>query len=393
MNARFPLSAGCIVVFFVLVFSKGAFAGGFDNSYIGIRGGAMGHALTGVADDASAVYYNPAGLVLNNTHKWDGEGYVYFNFVKFRYEDNTGAIPTTDKANLFYYVPGFFLCRKFESVALGFGSYVPYGGGGVDYKNFQGSGFNFKYLGGFSALTPAIACKVFSNFSIGMGLSVYYGQMESEMFRPDLSSYVKSKYDDIAGVGWHLSLLYKPLKVLSLGVTVRSQVPVKMGGYVKIPSAGIRMSSEVGFTLPYAFSVGLGYKPDPKMTLGLTCNYILWGDMDEMVFNTAGVREVSKTFYKNSVLVGLGIEYWLKERFALRGGLKYAQGATQDRGLTFASNDVDLLVFSMGGGYDLTRSVEIDLNVAYTYGFEKEYRGRKYDLDTILVLIGMRYKR
>jgi len=89
----------------------------------------MGHALTGLADDASAVYCNPAGLVLHNTKKWAGEGYTYFNLARFRYEDHLKADPATDKANLFYYVPGFFLSRRFEPVALGFGSCVPYGKG------------------------------------------------------------------------------------------------------------------------------------------------------------------------------------------------------------------------------------------------------------------------
>ena len=73
--------------------------------------------------------------------------------------------------------------------------------------------------------------------------------------------------------------------------------------------------------------------------------------------------------------------------------MKFAQGATQDRGLTFASNDIDLLVFSAGVGYAVTSSVDVDLNVAYTYGLEKEFQGRTYDLDTILFLIGMQYKR
>jgi len=393
VKGRVSLLSGVIATFLVIIFQGDVSAGGFDNSYIGIRGGAMGHALTGLADDASAVYYNPAGLVFNQTRKWDAEGYVYFNFVKFKYKDNTGAVATTDKADLFYYVPGFFFCRRFERVALGCGTYVPYGGGGVDYKDFQGSGFNFKYLAGFSALTPAVAFKVFHNLSIGMAVSLYYGQMENEMFRPDLSSFVKSKYDDIAGVGWHLGFLYKPLKVLSLGCTVRSQVPVKMGGSIRVLSIGLRSSSSVAFTLPHAFSIGLGYRPNPKMTFGLTCNYILWGDMDEIVFETGGVREEAKTRYKDSVLVGMGMEYRLQDKLALRGGLKFAQGATQDRGLTFASNDIDLLVFSAGVGYAVTSSVDVDLNVAYTYGLEKEFQGRTYDLDTILFLIGMQYKR
>ena len=132
----------------------------------------MGHALTGIADDASVVYYNPAGLILNNMKKWDGEGYLYFNFVKFEYQDNGRPDPTTDKADLFYYVPGFFLCTRFERVALGSRLYVPHGGGGVDYDDFQGSGYRFQCLTGFSAFTPAAAFKLTDNFSVGAGFAI-----------------------------------------------------------------------------------------------------------------------------------------------------------------------------------------------------------------------------
>ena len=50
--------------------------GAFDNRIIGIKGFIMGNALTGIADDVSAVHYNPAGLVFNE-HTWDTEIYRY----------------------------------------------------------------------------------------------------------------------------------------------------------------------------------------------------------------------------------------------------------------------------------------------------------------------------
>jgi len=213
----------------------------------------MGHALRGLADDASAVYYNPAGLVLNNTRNWDGEGYVYFNFVRFRYEDHLQPDPTTYKTNLFYYVPGFFFSKRFERIALGFGSYVPYGGGGVDYEDFQGSGSRFKCLAGLSAFSPAVAFKLADHLALGGGFSLYYGQMEGEMFDPIYASVVTSKYRRIvAGYGGHVSLLAKPLEGLSLGFTARSRVPVKMEGDVEVQQTGIQLDSEVEFTLPYA---------------------------------------------------------------------------------------------------------------------------------------------
>lgn len=40
-------------------------AGALDNPAVGSKGIGMGNSFTAIADDASAVYYNPAGLAFN----------------------------------------------------------------------------------------------------------------------------------------------------------------------------------------------------------------------------------------------------------------------------------------------------------------------------------------
>ena len=394
MDSRPVLSSVCVGIFLVFGCLQGALAGGFDNSYIGVKGGALGHAMTGIADDASAVYYNPAGLVFLPEKRWDGEAYLYFNFVHFRYEDATGPVPAVDRSDPFYYVPGMFLCRTYEKWAWGCGFYVPYGGGGVDYDNFQGSGHPATYLAGFSAFTPALAFKLRRDLALGVGFSLYYGQMKSELFDPAFASMVKTRYQRVAaGYGGHASVFYKPSERLSLGFTFRSKVPIRMGGSVAPITDWIILDSEVAFTLPYAFSFGIGYRPISDVTLGFTMDYSLWGDMEDITFTTAGKENVSRTYYKNNFLFGVGVDWKAMESLALRGGVKYAQGATEDRGLNPLSNDIDLLVVSLGLAFEATRTLEVNLNTAYTYGFEREYRSRKYDLDTVLVMVGVRYRR
>ena len=48
--------------FIFLVFSS-LWAGGWNNTLMGCRAIALGGAFVGVADDPSAIFYNPAGLV------------------------------------------------------------------------------------------------------------------------------------------------------------------------------------------------------------------------------------------------------------------------------------------------------------------------------------------
>jgi hypothetical protein len=53
----------CPATFLSLCLNNICFAGGLENHNIGLRGVAMGYAMAGLGDDASAVYYNPGGLV------------------------------------------------------------------------------------------------------------------------------------------------------------------------------------------------------------------------------------------------------------------------------------------------------------------------------------------
>ena len=54
-----------LVIFLFGALSGTVFGGGFDNGTIGIKTIAMGAFPSGIADDASGVYFNPGALVFN----------------------------------------------------------------------------------------------------------------------------------------------------------------------------------------------------------------------------------------------------------------------------------------------------------------------------------------
>jgi long-subunit fatty acid transport protein len=79
----------CLVIFVINLSAFDVFAGGFENNVIGIKGSAMGFAITGIADDASAVYYNPGGLILTNEESWQGEIYTWFSYDEQNFRNNS----------------------------------------------------------------------------------------------------------------------------------------------------------------------------------------------------------------------------------------------------------------------------------------------------------------
>ena len=66
----------------------------------------MASAYHGIADDGSAVYYNPTGLALIENGEMNVEGYAYVIFSKFRYEMTTPAGTAKHESTEKVVVPG-----------------------------------------------------------------------------------------------------------------------------------------------------------------------------------------------------------------------------------------------------------------------------------------------
>jgi long-chain fatty acid transport protein len=378
---------GSLASILVFGFMPSCFAGGFDNHHIGIKGMSMGSAMAGIVNDASAVYYNPGGLVfLEKKNAWQGEAYLVRGAIECEYT----ADAVTDKSNEPFCLPGFFAARTFDDTwALGMGFYVPYAGGGTAYQSFQGSPYAFETSAAWGSLTFAAAYKLQPNLSVGFALSLFGGLLKMKSFDPNLHAVVESDCDGISGYGGHIGLLYKPADMLSIGVIARSKVKMQMDGTVRI--AGTPVDSEVEFRLPSSYTIGIGYKPNKHFAIGLTAGYRLYGDMPELIFKSSGVESFIDTYFKNAWLVGMGAEYIISNKWAIRGGLKYDQSSTKKEGLNPALVDVDYWVSCIGIAYNITESVEVNFINNMAFGFQEEYNLQQFDRRAWHCVVGIRF--
>src|SRR5574341_1553091 len=232
------LSAVCLVA---CIAADRALAGALDNSFVGTRAIAMAGAFTGIANDASAVSCNPAGLAFLASGGTQAEAYGYLWLTTFTYE-NAGAVFESHEKPV---VPGLFAARAFDRFALGFGYYIPYGGGGTAYQDFMGTGVELKSAAGVQAFTAAAAYEITPHLAVGGGVSMYVGVVDTRAPRtisqpvPALVEY-ESEYNGRSGYGWNLGVLYKPTDALSVGVSVISPSSIRMDGEerVRIPAFG-----------------------------------------------------------------------------------------------------------------------------------------------------------
>ena len=143
-------TAAALAVLAVIAFMPlQAFATGNEDTGIGMRTILISpNAAVGLADDASAIYWNPAGMVGGDRKTpWDIEVGAFYLNVKFYYD--AGPYGANSAGN--FVIPEFFLTKQLnDRVTVGCGCYTPWAGGGARYSNFLGSPYTLSEYAGWS---------------------------------------------------------------------------------------------------------------------------------------------------------------------------------------------------------------------------------------------------
>ncbi len=388
--------------------TKYAFGGAMDTSSIGVKSWGMAAAFTGIADDSSAVHWNPAGLVFttDKDKPWRAQASaMYFLDAHMKYTSRDGIKDESDSHTI---LPAFFISKAYDKWAFGFGNYLPYASGGSTYENFQDTRFDVKGASAYFAMSPAIAYKISPRLSIGASLTTYYAFLESEIV---LGAPIKSEYKGLGGYGLHAGILYKPTDKFGIGLCIRGPIDIKFDGEVTRSTGtapyGFRegtFDSEVEFTLPYYFMLGFGYKPSSDLTLGFDMCYMLYGDLEKMEFKTDGESTLeNRTHYTDMWRLSLGMNYQLNNTSSLMTGIKLTEKSTKDSGLDKgtsrtnlvlipSSNDIDLISTYVVYGHNYSEKIELDIGLAYTYGIERKVNSQKFDQDHLYLLLGSRFR-
>lgn len=385
-----------------LIFS-GLYAGGWNNTLIGCRALALGGAFVGVADDPSAIFYNPAGLAfqreklnfsVDGFHVWPTHEYIMCNGAKAQSKFNCS-------------LPQIFLSyRTSDKLTLGFGFYIPYAGSGVDWKEGE-LGYPFKSVMGIYTLTPTLAYQVNERLSVGFNLNFYRGilSVDTEMDPYGPISAEESGSAFSAGFG----LMFRPSEKIGIGLSVRGPARMKLTGETSIkvtyPSVGtvyLDRDSETSFNLPWDIEVGFSYRITENFLFSTSAQYTMWSALDkvEKVIKdlplVGDYREVEEMNFKNILILRAGIECFISGGIIVRGGIGLDRYATPEETLNFKNIDVDKFTLLGGIGYRTGRT-QIDFVYAYAHGREreKEVAGlpfpERYNLSASIMGIGITF--
>lgn len=369
-----------IVLFglFLAFISGCLWAGGWNNTLLGIRAIAIGGAFSGIADDPSAIYYNPAGLVQQDSSLAVSISGFHIRPV-YSYTMPTGASAESRFQNT---LPQVFLSYMLnERVTIGFGAYVPYAGSGVDWKA-QDLGFPLKSNMAVMSLSPTIAYKLSNVFSIGFNLNYYKGIFTLDTEMEGLGPI--NTEESGSAMSASLGLMYHPNEKFRMGLRLNGPASMQLSGISSIMTevqgfgqVKLNLDSETRFNLPWDVELGISYKFSDRFLVASSAQYTMWSALDTVkktiknIPQTGDLIQNQEMNFNNILILRLGAEYTLPEGLSIRAGLGFDRYATPDETLNISNIDVNKLTFIGGLGYK-TGKIIFDIVYVRAQGTERE---------------------
>ena len=337
----------------------------------GGRAAGMGTTFIGLADDPSAILFNPAGLTSSKGVQ------IYFGstaiILSSTYDSPGGGSENTDSQ--IFFPPHLYISSDFgyKDMVLGVGVFAPFGFGGRKWPEtgltrYRSTMFETSTL----TINPTLAFKATQTLSIGIGINHMKSFIESEnMIDQSIFGASDGKLrlkGDGRGFGYNFGLLYD-LEKIGIGLAYRSHIRVNMKGNATLKSiapplqpafGGSRFDTDTKTSLrfPEIWSLGVAYRTTKRLTLVLDYELLRWSSLRKMDidFETevppAGFTDYTIVLdWKDASQIKVGTEYRLNEKFTLRGGYAFIETYAPEHTLDPGNPDADMHSFSVGFGY------------------------------------------
>jgi len=379
-------------------------ANGFLTGSIGTRARAMGGAYTALADDASAIYWNPAALINQSAS-------VMYEYTGF--SSTTGYRATNEDYNFSEYYSidteseesenfdhSIFINYPKDRFAIAVGMYTPvnlqiaYQPQELQYISSYFAENGNEWLADFkvTSITSAFGYRINRKFSLGAAFNVYYGEYKQkktvDTFVSNSGEHFSAQYSDNTdgiGYGGMLSILYKATDEMSLGFSFKMPVELVLEGTAICDSAQYfnpvinsviptEIDVEKKISIPFSLSAGLAVKPSEKMVVSVDINYTDWQVLDNItsdysnihwieyseprLFNTEILEWESRVSYK------IGLEYKPLNFLAMRAGYYSDPSPVPTKTINILYPFTDNQVYTAGIGLHW-KMISIDTAIEY----------------------------
>ncbi|MDP2880281.1 MAG: outer membrane protein transport protein [Azonexus sp.] len=348
----------------LVVFSGAAPAAAFQLMEQNASG--LGNAYAGsaaVADNASTIFFNPAGMTQLGSGIQLSVGMTGVG-PSYQYRDQAG-VKSGGNAGGWAAVPNAYLSGQLtKDLFLGLGFSAPFGLAteydavwGPSSAPGAGSATAIKSEIRTININPSIAYRVSDKVSLGFGLN--YQKIDSELTR----SALRLKGDDSAW-GWNVGALFTLSPAMRVGVSYRSAIKYTLSGNA---SGALNGAIEADVKLPDTFILSVWQQVSDRWEAMGDLSYTRWGTIKSL--NVTGLAvPVSETFnYENSWRFAWGAGYKATDKAKLKFGIAFDRTPVRDEYRSARVPDNNRLWLSLGGQWNAGAVGKFDLGYSYLY--------------------------
>jgi long-chain fatty acid transport protein len=380
---------------------------GFRPYELSARAAALGGAFAALTDDATAVYYNPAGLAFSTGIMLR----TNICYPKMTVTADNPAFPTPYKSSLGKIRASHFVSASIkERIGVGIGVFTPNSMETYWPENWMGRDLSIHSKLNTLYVRPVVSVKIAKFISIGAGLDFISSDVTwkyekvltfQEMGSGDVLLTTSESKLSAKGIGYVAGTMLRINDKIRIGGRYQPKVKLDFTGshsfiftYMPYRIFGNTRGVISSLTLPQEYVLGIMYSPWKHLTFQMDYQSTGMSEIKQWEFdldpecydaieNYYGTRpdEIRHGFDLDLIDISrimLGAEYRLKDFIVIRAGYTYLKSAVNGQMIHPVFPDLGTNILSFGFGYDgpafsiwdYEESIGgISLDVFFQYGF------------------------
>ncbi len=331
----------------------------------------LGNAFAGQAasaQDASTIFFNPAGMTLLPDRQLVVAGHLIKPQAEFSGTSNIGGGDGGDAGGLALVPNAYFAYRLTPDIHVGIGMNAPFGLKTEYDSTWAGRTQAIKSELKVINLNPSIAWKASESLSLGAGLSLQYAKATLTNLA-GAAGLATIEGDDYSW-GFNLGALWQLSDATRIGLAYRSEVDQKLEGTAQFSVvSALNGPVTADLTLPDSASLSLLHKLSPRLELLADMTWTGWSDFDELRIKrtTGATLGLTSENWSDNYRYSVGANYHLNEKLTLRGGVAFDETPVSDAFRTARIPDESRTWVAFGARYRLSDKRALDFGYAHLF--------------------------